>query len=163
MADTQEQENNQEEQDALLDALLKGCSNSKEILGKHGLLDQLTKRLVERALSAEMTGHLGYDPHSAEGRGSGNSRNGKGKKRVQSPSGEFEIEVPRDRNGTFDPQLVPKRQRRIAGFDDKVLALYSRGLSTREIQAELEELYGAEVSAGLVSTITEAALDDVRA
>lgn len=163
MTDTQEKEISQEEQDTLLDALLKGCSNPKEILGKHGLLDQLTKRLVERALSAEMTGHLGYDPHAAEGRGSGNSRNGKGKKRVQSPSGEFEIEVPRDRNGTFDPQLVPKRQRRIAGFDDKVLALYARGLSTREIQAELEELYGVEVSSGLVSNITEAVLDDVRA
>lgn len=163
MADAQEKEMNQEEQDALLDALLKGCSNPKEILGKHGLLDQLTKRLVERALSGEMTDHLGYDPHAAEGRGSGNSRNGKGKKRVQSPSGEFEIEVPRDRNGTFDPQIVPKRQRRIAGFDDKVLALYARGLSTREIQAELEELYGVEVSAGLVSNVTEAVLDDVRA
>ncbi|MBI4215696.1 MAG: IS256 family transposase [Parcubacteria group bacterium] len=153
----------QEEQDDLLDALLEGCKGPKEILGKHGLLDQLTKRLVERALSVEMTDHLGYDPHASEGRGSGNSRNGKGKKRVQSPSGEFEIEVPRDRNGTFDPHLVPKRQKRIAGFDDKVLALYSRGLSTREIQAELEELYGAEVSAGLVSNITEAVLDDVRA
>jgi len=163
MVGTQEKEISQEEQDVLLDALLKGCNNPKEILGKHGLLDQLTKRLVERVLSAEMTDHLGYDPHAAEGRGSGNSRNGKVRKRVQSPSGEFEIEVPRDRNGTFDPQMVPKRQRRIAGFDDKVLALYARGLSTREIQAELEELYGVEVSAGLVSNITEAVLDDVRA
>jgi transposase-like protein len=82
---------------------------------------------------------------------------------VQSSAGEFEIEVPRDRNGTFEPVLVPKRQRRIAGFDDKVLALYSRGLSTRDIQAELEELYGVEVSAGLISNVTEAVLDDVRA
>lgn len=152
-----------EERDALLDGLLKGCKGPKDILGKHGLLDQLTKRLVERALSGEMTDHLGYEPHAAEGRGSGNSRNGKGRKYVQSPSGEFEVEVPRDRNGTFEPQLVPKRMRRIGGFDDKVLALYSRGLSTREIQAELEELYGVDVSAGLISNITDAVIDDVRA
>jgi len=162
MTSTQEKED-RKKQDAMLDDLLKDCKGPKDILGKHGLLDQLTKRLVERALSAEMTDHLGYEPHAAEGRGSGNSRNGKGKKLIQSDVGEFEIEVPRDRNATFEPQLVPKRQRRIAGFDDKVLALYSRGLSTREIQAELEELYGVEVSAGLVSNVTEAVLEDVRA
>lgn len=163
MTSTQEKDVNQAKQDALLDELLTGCSNPQDILKKHGLVDQLTKRLVERVLGAEMTDHLGYEPHAAEGRGSGNSRNGKGKKLVQSSVGEFEIEVPRDRNGTYEPQMVPKRQRRIAGFDDKVLSLYSRGLSTREIQAELEELYGVEVSAGLISNVTEAVLDDVRA
>lgn len=163
MTSTQMEEMDQKKQDALLDDLLKGCSGPKEILGKHGLLDRLTKRLVERALSGEMTEHLGYEPHAAEGRGSGNSRNGKGGKYIQSPSGEFKVEVPRDRNGTFEPQLVPKRQRRIGGFDDKVLALYSRGLSTREIQAELEELYGVDVSAGLISNVTDAVIDDVRA
>lgn len=163
MASTQEIEVKKTRQDELLDELLQGCSNPQGILEKNGLVDQLTKRLVERVLSGEMTNHLGYVPHAAEGRGSGNSRNGNGKKRVQSSAGEFEIEVPRDRNGTFEPVLVPKRQRRIAGFDDKVLALYARGLSTRDIQAELEELYGVEVSAGLISNVTEAVLDDVRA
>lgn len=163
MTSTQEIEVKKTRQDELLDELLKGCSNPQAILEKNGLVDQLTKRLVERVLNAEIANHLGYDPHDATGRGSGNSRNGKGRKRVQSDAGEFEIEVPRDRNGTFDPVLVPKRQRRIAGFDDKVLALYARGLSTRDIQAELEELYGVDVSAGLISNITEAVLDDVRA
>lgn len=163
MTSTQENDVKKTRQDELLDELLKGCSNPQGILEKNGLVDQLTKRLVERVLSAEMSTHLGYEPHESTGRGSGNSRNGKGKKRVQSESGEFEIEVPRDRNGTFEPVLVPKRQRRIAGFDDKVLALYARGLSTRDIQAELEELYGVDVSPTLVSNITEAVLDDVRA
>lgn len=163
MTSTQEIEVKKTRQDELLDELLKGCSNPQGILEKNGLVDQLTKRLVERVLSAEIKNHLGYEPHEASGRGSGNSRNGKGKKLVQSSAGEFEIEVPRDRNGTFEPVLVPKRQRRIAGFDDKVLALYSRGLSTRDIQAELEELYGVEVSAGLISNVTEAVLEDVRA
>jgi transposase-like protein len=163
MTSTQEIEVKKTRQDELLDELLKGCSNPQGILEKNGLVDQLTKRLVERVLSAEMGNHLGYEPHSAVGRGSGNRRNGKGKKRVQSGAGEFEIEVPRDRNGTFEPVLVPKRQWRIAGFDDKVLALYARGMSTRDIQAELEELYGVEVSAGLISNVTEAVLDDVRA
>jgi len=87
--------------DALLDELLKDCKGPEDILGEHGLLKQLTKRMVERALEAEMTEHLGYEPHDAEGRGSGNSRNGKSKKTVQSEAGQFNIEVPRDRNGSF--------------------------------------------------------------
>lgn len=163
MASTQEAVVKKSRQDELLDELLKGCPNPQGILEKNGLIDQLRKRLIERVLGAEMTHHLGYEPHAADGRGSGNSRNGKGKKLVQSDGGEFEIEVPRDRSGTFEPQLVPKRQRRLAGFDDKVLALYARGLSTRDIQAELEELYGVEVSAGLISNITDAVIEDVRA
>ncbi len=149
--------------DALLDELLKGCRSPQDILGEHGLLKQLTKRMVERALAAEMTDHLGYEPHEAEGRGSGNSRTGKGKKTVQSEAGQFEIEVPRDRNGSFAPQMVKKHQRRLEGFDDKVLALYARGLSTREIQAQLEDLYGVEVSPTLISNVTEAVHDEVRA
>ena len=130
MTSAQEMEVKKTRQDELLDELLKGCENPQGILEKGGLVDQLKKRLVERVLNAELTHHLGYDPHEVAGRGSGNSRNGKGKKRVQGGEGEFEIEVPRDRNGTFDPVIVPKRQRRIAGFDEKVLALYARGLST---------------------------------
>jgi len=150
-------------QDALLDELLRGCSEPKDILGEHGLLKQLQKRLVERALQGEMTAHLGYEPHAPEGHGSGNSRNGKGTKTVQTDTGQFEIEVPRDREGSFEPQLVKKRQRRLSGFDDKVVALYARGLSTREIQAELESFYGAEVSPTLISNVTEAVVEELQA
>ncbi len=110
-----------------------------------------------------MSDHLGYEAYAPEGRGTGNSRNGKTKKTVQSDAGQFEIEVPRDREGSFEPQLVRKRQRRLDGFDDKVLALYARGLSTREIQAQLEELYGVEVSPTLISNVTDAVYEEVRA
>jgi transposase-like protein len=150
-------------QDALIDELLKECRDPKQILGKEGLLKQLTKRLVERALQAELTDHLGYEPNAAEGRGVENSRNGYGQKTLQADSGPIQVEVPRDRNSSFEPQLVKKRQRRLEGFDDKVLALYSRGLSTRDIQGQLEELYGAEVSPTLISNVTDAVLEEVRA
>jgi putative transposase len=150
-------------QDALIDELLEEVEDPKDILGKNGLLKQLTKRLVERTLEAELTDHLGYEPHEQKGRGTGNSRNGKGSKTVQSESGAIDIQVPRDRNGTFEPKLVKKRQRRLEGFDDKVLALYSRGLSTRSIQEQLEELYGVDVSPTLISNVTNAVMDDVRA
>src|ERR671932_1551492 len=148
--------------DALLDELLKDYTDPKDILGEHGLLRQLTQRLVERALEAELTAHLGYAPHARNGRRSENCRNGKGKKTVQTETAQFDIALPRDRDGSFEPQLVRKRQRRLDGFDDKVLALYARGLSTREMQAHLEELYGVEVSPTLISTITDAVLDEVR-
>jgi len=150
-------------QDTLIDELLEDCQDPKDILGKNGLLKQLTKRLVERTLEAELSEHLGYEPHHIKGRGSGNNRNGKGRKTVQGDTGALEIEVPRDRNGTFEPQLVKKRQRRLEGFDDKVLALYARGLSTRDIQGQLEELYGAKVSPTLISNVTNAVMEDVRA
>jgi putative transposase len=150
-------------QEALLDELLKDYTDPQDILGEHGLLKYLTKRMVERALEAELTAHLGYAPHARHDSGGGNSRNGKGKKIVQTETGQFDLVVPRDRNGSFAPQLVKKRQRRLEGFDDKVLSLYARGLSTREIQAHLEELYGVEVSPTLISHITDAVLDEVRA
>jgi putative transposase len=150
-------------QDTLIDELLQDGHDVKDILGKDGLLKQLTKRLVERTLEAELTDHLGYEPHSSKGRGTGNNRNGRGHKTVQSESGELQIEVPRDRSGTFEPQLVKKRQRRLEGFDDKVIALYARGLSTRGIQGQLEELYGVEVSPTLISNVTNAVMEDVRA
>ena len=150
-------------QDALIDELLQDGHDAKDILGKDGLLKQLTKRLVERTLEAELTDHLGFEPHASQGRGTGNNRNGKAHKTVQSESGELQIEVPRDRSGTFEPQLVKKRQRRLEGFDDKVIALYARGLSTRDIQGQLEELYGVEVSPSLISNVTNAVMEDVRA
>jgi transposase-like protein len=135
--------------EALLDELLKDYTDPQDILGEHGLLKQLTKRVVERVLEAELTAHL-------------NTRNGKGQKTVQTDTGPLDLAVPRDRNGSFAPQLVPKRQRHLEGFDAKVLSLYARGLSTREIQGHLEELYGTEVSPTLISTITDAVLEEVR-
>ena len=150
-------------QDTLIDELLEDVSDPKDILGKNGLLKQLTKRLVERTLEAELTDHLGYEPHEQKGRGTGNNRNGKGQKTVQSETGSIGIQVPRDRNGTFEPKLIKKRQRRLEGFDEKVLYLYSSGLSTRGIQEQLEELYGVEVSPTLISNVTNAVMDDVRA
>jgi len=150
-------------QDALIDELLQDCKDPKDILGNNGLLKQLTKRLVERTLEAELTEHLGYEPNSPQGRGSGNNRNGKSQKTVQGDSGALDIEVPRDRNGSFEPQLVKKRQRRLPGFDEKVIALYARGMSTRDIQGQLQELYGVEVSPTLISNVTAAVMDEVRA
>jgi putative transposase len=150
------------ELDALLDGLVRGKS-SDEIFGKEGLVQELTKRLVERALEGEMTAHLGYEKHASEGQKQGNSRNGRGHKRVKSGTAELEIEVPRDRQGSFQPQLVRKRQRRLAGFDEKVLALYARGMTTREIQGHLKELYGVKVSPALISAVTDSVMEDVRA
>ena len=147
--------------DELLAELVKGKS-PEEILGEGGILKQLTKRLVENALEGEMTEHLGYEPHAPEGKHTGNSRNGKGGKTVHTESGSLEIDVPRDRTGTFDPQLVRKRQRRLEGFDDKVLSLYARGMTTRQIQGHLKELYGTEVSPALISTVTDSVLGDVQ-
>ncbi len=152
----------QQDMDRILDELVRG-KTPQEILGHQGLVRQLTKRLVERALEAEMTAHLGYEKHAVEGRNSGNSRNGKTAKTVQTDSGPLELEVPRDRNGEFEPQIVPKSRRRLEGFDEKVLALYARGMTTREIQGHLQELYGTEVSPSLISAVTDAVLDEVAA
>src|SRR4029453_4507734 len=148
-------------QEALLDELLKDYTNPQDILGEHGLLKHLTKRLVERALDAELTAHLGYAPHMRHGNAEGNARNGTGQKTVQTASGPLDLGVPRDRHSRFEPQLLKKRQRRLEGFDNKVLSLYARGLSTREIQGHLADLYGTEVSPTLISTITDAVLDEV--
>ena len=150
-------------QEALLDELLREYTTPQDILGEHGLLKHLTKRVVERVLEAELTAHLGYAPHVRHGAEDGNARNGRGQKTVQTETGPLTLTVPRDRDGSLTPQLVPKRQRRLEGFDEKVLSLYARGLSTREMQGHLEDLYGAEVSPTLISTITDAVLDEVRA
>jgi transposase-like protein len=147
--------------EALIDELLKDAKGSKDVLSGEGLLGELTKRLAERALSAEMTEHLGYEPNErGEGRRR-NSRNGAGTKTVLSESGPIELEVPRDRDGSFEPQLVRKRQRRLKGFDDKVIALYARGMTTREIQGHLQDLYGTEVSPALISAVTEQVSDEL--
>lgn len=151
------------EQEALLDELLKGCEDPQDVLGEHGLLQALQKRLIERALEGELTEHVGYETHAPSGHGSGNSRNGKTKKTIRTANDQFEIEVPRDRDGSFAPQLVKKRQRRLPGIDEKVIALYSRGHSTREIEEQLEALYGIELSSSLVSNITDRVKEDIQA
>ena len=147
----------------LIDALLAGRSTVAEIAGENGLLKQLTKAILERALAAELTAHLGYDKHAVVGHNSGNSRNGASQKRLKGNFGTVEIEVPRDRAGSFEPQLVAKGQTRWHGFDDKILSLYARGMTTREIQGHLEEMYQVEVSPTLISTVTDAVLDEVKA
>lgn len=149
------------DQDRLLDELLKG-KTPEQILGENGLLKQMTKRMVERALAAELTAHLGYDLHERAEIPRENARNGTNTKTVISDTGPVEIAVPRDRAGTFEPQLVKKRSRRLNGFDEKVISLYARGMTTREIQAHLAELYGTEVSPTLISAVTDAVIDDLK-
>ncbi len=148
---------------AVLDELLKEYKTPEDMLGNDGLLQQLTKALVERALEGEMTYHLGYPPHDASGDKSGNSRNGKSKKTITGKRGRVEIEVPRDRASEFEPQLVKKGQRRFDGFDDKIISMYARGMSCRQIQAHLQEIYAVEVSPDLISTVTDGVIDEVRA
>jgi putative transposase len=149
--------------DELLDELLAGARTEEEITGSGGLLSQLTKRLVERALEVELTDHLGYEPHQEPPGGAGNTRNWSTPKTLITEQGEVRIDTPRDRKGTFEPQIVRKRQRRFEGFDDKILALYSRGLSTRDIEAHLAEIYGVNVGRDLISRVTDAVMDDARA
>jgi len=148
--------------DELIDELLKDYKKPEDIIGENGLLKELTKALLERALNSEITHHLGYDKHSPEGKNSGNSRNGKSSKTLKSDHGELNISVPRDRRSEFDPQIVKKGQRRFTGFDDKILSMYARGMTTRDIQAHLEEIYGVEVSADLISTVTDGILGEVK-
>jgi len=124
---------------------------------------QLTKALVERALQGELTHHLGYDKHSPKGNNTGNSRNGSSAKTLRGKRGQLQIDVPRDRSSEFEPQLVKKDQTRFDGPDDKIISLYARGMTTREIQGHLEEIYGVEVSPGLISSVTDAVIDEVRA
>lgn len=138
-------------------------ATAAELVNDPTMLRDLKKRLVESALEAEMTDHLGYEKHALDGNNTGNSRNGKSSKRILDAAGDFQIEVPRDRNGDFEPQIVRKRQVRLAGFDQKVLSLYARGMTTREIQGHLQELYEAEVSPALISKVTDAVLDEVKA
>lgn len=145
----------------LLDELLGSYKSPEDLTGPDGLLKQLTGALVERALGAELTDHLGYEEGGREGNGSGNSRNGTTPKRLITEQGEVPIDVPRDRNGTFEPQLVKKHQRRFDGFDDKILSMYARGMTVRDIQEHLSELYGTEISASLISSVTDAVVDEV--
>lgn len=146
----------------LIDTLMTGYKKPEDIIGENGLLKQLTKALLERALRAELTEHVGYAKHDPAGNNSGNSRNGTSKKKLKGDFGEIDLETPRDRNGSFEPQIVAKNQTRFAGFDDKIISMYSRGMTTREIEGHLQEIYGVDVSPALISNVTEAVLEEVR-
>ena len=146
----------------LIDNLLKDYRKPADLIGENGLLKQLTKQLLERAMAAEMTEHVGYDKHEAIGNNSGNSRNGKSAKTIKGSFGTMPLAVPRDRNGTFEPQIIEKHQTRFTGFDENIISLYSRGMSAREIQQHIEEIYHVEVSPALISSVTDAVLDEVK-
>src|SRR6266404_4740990 len=146
----------------LIDKLLLDYKTPEYIIGENGLLKQLTKALLERAMQAEMTEHLGYEKHDPVGHNSGNSRNGATAKTLKGDFGELPLETPRDRNGTYEPKIIGKGQTRFTGFDDKILSMYARGMSTREIQGHLEEIYKVEVSASLISEVTDAVLEEVK-
>jgi putative transposase len=147
----------------VLDELIKDYKKPEDLIGETGLLKQLTKALIERALDAELTQHLGYEKHDPAGYHSGNSRNGASAKTVQGEFGEITIETPRDRNASFEPQILKKHQKRFDGFDDKILSMYARGMTTREIQGHLEEMYGVEVSPTLISEVTDGVMEEVKA
>ena len=146
----------------LIDNLLSDYQKPEDIIGENGLLKQLTKAILERVMHAELTHHLGYEKHDPAGNNTGNSRNGTTSKTLKGEFGEMSLETPRDRNGTFEPKMISKGQTRFSGFDDKIISLYSRGLSTREIQGHLEEIYNVEVSPALISTVTEAVMEEVK-
>lgn len=145
-----------------IDTLLKTYKTPEEIIGENGLLQQLTKAVLQRALQAEMTLHLGHEKHSAVSNTKGNARNGLSAKTLKGEFGTMPIEVPRDRDSSFEPVIIPKGQTRFPGFDDRIISLYSRGLTTREIQGHLEEIYGVEVSPALISTVTDAVAEEVK-
>lgn len=145
----------------LIDELM--ATSDGPLIGPDGLSKELTKALMERMLAGELNHHLGYEKHEVAGYGSGNTRNGKSKKTLKGESGEITIEVPRDRKGTFEPQIVEKHQRRFEGFDAKILSMYARGMTVRDIQGHLHDMYGVEVSATLISEVTDSVLDEVKA
>lgn len=149
-------------EEELLDELLKDGKTAADIFGRDGLLKQLTKRLVERALEGELTDHLGYPKHAPVAKFSDNSRNGSSRKTLKGDMGEIPIDIPRDREGSFDPRLIKKHQTRFDGFDDKIIAMYARGMTTRDIQAWLKEIYGVEISPTLISNVTDEVLAEVK-
>ena len=148
--------------DDVIDAVMAGVdAGGLELLGPDGVLAELTKRLLERGLSEELTEHLGYEPGDPAGRGSGNNRNGTTPKTLLTDIGPVDLDVPRDRNGTFEPQLVPKHARRLERFNENIVHLYARGLSTRDIRRELGRMYGVEVSPALISKVTDGIVEEL--
>lgn len=148
--------------DELIDELLAGRCGEAEVLGRDGLLGELTKRLLERAMAGELTAHLGYEPHHEPPGGTGNARNGMSSKTVQTQQGPVQIDRPRDRAGSFEPQIVRNGQRRFDGFDEQIVAMYARGMTTRDIEAHLREIYGTSVGRDTISSVTAGVLDDAR-
>ena len=157
------EELNEQLLDAMLGALLAGKHSEREILGSDGVLGELTRRLVERALREELSEHLGYPAGQAPPGGAGNSRNGGTPKTLLTDHGQVRIGVPRDRKSRFEPKLVGKHQRRLAGLDEKIIALYAGGMTTREIESYIAELYGPGVSRETVSRVSASVLDDAKA
>ena len=147
----------------VLDQLLKNYSKPDDLTGPDGLLKKLTAALVERAMGAELTHHLGYESGEKPPEEQGNRRNGASSKTLRTEQGSITVEVPRDREGTFEPQIVPKHQRQFNGFDDKILSMYARGMSVRDIRAHLEEIYGVSVDADLISRVTDSVVDELKA
>ena len=145
----------------VFDELLNGVENAEDLLGDQGLMKELKVRLMERMLGAELTEHLGYEPETQPANQQSNRRNGTSRKTLKGNDGALTIDVPRDRDGSFEPELIKKGQTRIDGMDDKIIGLYAAGLSTRDIRAHLEEVYGLKVSADLVSRVTDAVLEEV--
>lgn len=148
--------------DEILDELLKGYQKPEDLLGQDGIFQQLKTALLERALGAELTHHLGYEKGDPAGRNTGNSRNGHGRKTLKGEDGQIQIAVPRDRDASFEPQLIKKGQTRFDGFDERIISMYARGMTVREIQGHLREMYGVEVSPDLISRVTDAVMDEVR-
>ena len=146
----------------LLDELLKDYQAPQELFGENGILKRLTKGMIERCLQAEMEEHLGYPKHGRKKPESANTHNGSGHKTLGSEHGELQISVPRNRGGSFERMLVKKRQSRLEGFEEKILALYARGMTIRDIQAQLQELYEVEVSPTFISNVTEEVMEEVR-
>ncbi len=148
--------------DEVIDAVMAGVdAGGLELLGPDGVLAELTKRVLERGLAEELSDHLGYEPGDSAGRASGNNRNGTSPKTVLTDIGAVDLDIPRDRLGTFDPKLVPKHSRRLEGFNQNVIHLYARGLSTRDIRRELGRMYGVEVSPALISKVTDGIIEEL--
>lgn len=147
----------------ILDELIRDYQNPEDLLDENGLLKQLTKALLVRAMEAELTHELGFGKNDKSAiKENGNRRNGTSAKTVKSKHGAIELDVPHDRESEFEPVIIRKHQRRFDGFDDAILSLYSRGMSTRDIKAYLEEIYGVELSPDLISSVTEAVIEEVR-
>lgn len=146
----------------LIDQMMSDYKKPEDLLGENGILKQLTKALVERALEAEIEDHLGHGRNEPVTNESGNTRNGRSKKTLKGEFGEIPIDVPRDRHGSFEPQLIGKHQTRWSGFDDKIISMYARGMTVREIQSHLEEMYGTDVSPTLISSVTDAVMDEAK-
>jgi transposase-like protein len=148
--------------EVLNDLMAQVEAEGAELLGPDGLLSQVTKAVLERALDEELTDHLGYDKHDVAGRGSGNSRNGTSPKVLLTGAGAVDLDIPRDRNGNFEPKVVPKGTTRLKGFNDRIVSLYARGMTVRDVRSHLEEIYGVEVSPDLISRVTDAVWDELQ-